>query len=111
VCLVVCFMLLLVVCCRLANKDIYIKWGWCGRTSMLLLQTGKPLVTPLGAKLHGIRWLDGSHCTMGVTMLPLINSRSHDGLSHITINEIAIFMHHSLIICASRKQQADRVKS
>jgi len=24
VCLVVCFMLLLVVCCRLANKDIYI---------------------------------------------------------------------------------------
>ena len=78
---------------------------------MLLLQTGKPLVTPLGAKLHGIRWLDGSHCTMGVTMLPLINSRSHDGLSHITINEIAIFMHHSLIICASRKQQADRVKS
>jgi len=26
VCLVVCFMLLLVVCCHLANKDIYIKW-------------------------------------------------------------------------------------
>ena len=27
-CLVVCFMLLLVVCCHLANKDIYIIADW-----------------------------------------------------------------------------------